>query len=106
MALEKFEAIQEQLCYGHEHVTQGKMMSSPAIHYQGKVFAFYSRKGAMVFKLGKGYPVETLKVSTAIFSPFKSKKPLSGWYEVPLEDSTYWPDMCELALSIAKGTIS
>ena len=102
MAVEKFEAIQERLCQEHQRVTQGKMMSSPAIHYQGKVFAFYSRKGTMVFKLGKSYPLETLKVSTAIFSPFKSKKPLSGWYEVSKEDSIHWPRMSELALSMAK----
>lgn len=106
MALEKFEAIREQLSHEHQDVTPGKMMSSPAIHYKGKVFAFFSLNEAMVFKLGKGYPVETLKVKTEIFSPFKSKKPLSGWYQVSFEDNTHWLPMSELALSIAKKTIS
>lgn len=103
MALEKFEAIREQLIQEHQDVTPGKMMSSPAIHYKGKVFAFFSLSEAMVFKLGKGYPVETLKVTTELFSPFKSGKPLSGWYEISKADSIRWFALSELALSLAKA---
>lgn len=103
MALKKFEAIREQLSHEYQHVSSGKMMSSPAIHYERKVFAFFSLNEAMVFKLGKGYPVENLKVTTGIFSPFKSGKPLSGWYEISKADSKHWLAMSELALSIAKA---
>ena len=103
MAVEIFEAILEQLSAEHKQLSSGKMMSSPAIHYKGKVLAFFSRKETMVFKLGKDYPVETLKVRVEIFSPFKSKKPFSGWYEVSQKDSASWLSICELALTIAKN---
>ena len=103
MVLKKFEAIREQLRQEHQDVTSGKMMSSPAIHYKGKVFAFFSLNETMVFKLGKGHPVENLKVTAGIFSPFKSGKPLSGWYEISKADSKHWFALSELALSIAKA---
>ncbi len=77
------------------------MMSSPAIHYRDKVFAFFSTKQNMVFKLGKDYPMETLKVTTQEFSPFTNKKPLTGWYEVTYDDSEQWLPMSELALHLA-----
>lgn len=47
-----FQEISEKLTAENEHVTIGKMMSSPGIRYKNKVFAFYYKK-IMVFRLGK-----------------------------------------------------
>ncbi|MEX0314117.1 MAG: hypothetical protein AB3N18_08065 [Allomuricauda sp.] len=99
MELEKFMEIREQFCIKYPEVTEGKMMSSPAIHYKSKVFAFFSRKQKMVFKLGKGYPLNELDVEISEFNPFKNKKPLSGWYEVEYKYHKNWEGLTQLALT-------
>ncbi|RDY59851.1 hypothetical protein [Flagellimonas nanhaiensis] len=99
MEYEKFLEIRSTMCIKHEFVTEGKMMSSPAIHYKGKVFAFYSRTNNMVFRLGKEYPVDKLDMEMTEFSPFKSKKPLSGWYEVGFGQHHHWDNLTQVALT-------
>ncbi|TAI47515.1 hypothetical protein [Flagellimonas allohymeniacidonis] len=103
MELEAFEEIRKFYCRNHPEVTQGKMMSSPAIHYKNKVFAFLSRKNNMVFKLGKGFDLNSIKVELGEFSPFKTKKPLSGWYELGFEHRENWMPLTELALNHIKS---
>ena len=49
-----FEELREKIIAGDPTLAAGKMMSSPAIVYQEKVFCFLNRKFKMVFKLGKG----------------------------------------------------
>lgn len=78
------------------------MMSSEAIHYHNKVFAFFSRKKKMVFKLGKEFPSDSITVKLSEFNPFKNKKPLSGWYELGFEHHHSWAKLTELALNEAK----
>lgn len=78
-------------------------MSSPAIHYKGKVFAFFSRKKRMVFKLGKAYPMGSLPYPLEEFNPFKTKGPLTGWYELAYTDKKAWEEMTHLALGIIKN---
>ncbi|AWX44570.1 hypothetical protein HME9304_01573 [Flagellimonas maritima] len=102
MEFDKFKEIRNHLCSKHLHVTEGKMMSSPAIHYNNKVFAFFSRKHKMVFKLGKHFKVDQINVELREFNPFKNKGPLSGWYEVDFAEKEAWEELAELALSIAK----
>lgn len=97
MALEEFEAIREALCTAQPGVTPGKMMSSPAVHYKGKVFAFFSTKQKMVFKLGKDFPIESLQVKAVEFNPFTNRKPLTGWYEVAFEYRQQWLQISKLA---------
>ena len=102
MEFEKFERIRQKYCSKYPEVTEGKMMSSPAIHYNGKVFAFFSRKQKMVFKLGKNFNSGQIDVALQEFNPFKNKGPLTGWYEVDFAEQEDWENMTELALSIAK----
>ncbi|WP_422082697.1 hypothetical protein [Ulvibacterium sp.] len=102
MELEKFEEIRTRVCAKYADVTEGKMMSSPAIHYKKKVFAFLSRKNKMVFKFGKDYPIHHLDVQMQEFSPFKTKKPLTGWYEVDFDENQKWEDLTEIALELLK----
>ncbi len=54
----------------------------------------------MVFKLGKDYPIHELDLELLEFSPFKTKKPLSGWYEVDFDHQDKWEDLSTLALNI------
>ncbi len=98
MELEKFMEIREQFCLKYPEVTEGKMMSSPAIHYNKKVFAFFSRKQKMVFRFGKDYPLDKLTVEVSEFNPFKKKKPLTGWYEVDYKYHNNWENLAHLAL--------
>ncbi|MBS9461229.1 hypothetical protein KIM67_02310 [Flagellimonas sp. 389] len=83
-------------------MTEGKMMSSPAIHYNNKVLAFFSRSHKMVFKLGKDFKVDQVNVELREFNPFKNKGPLSGWYEVDFTEKEVWEELTNLALSLAK----
>ncbi len=95
--------IRELFCQKYPEVTEGKMMSSPAIHYNKKVFAFFSRKHKMVFKLGKDYPLDKLGVEVSKFNPFKKKKPLAGWYEVDFAHHQKWETLTIKALEQIKS---
>ncbi|PWL39817.1 hypothetical protein DKG77_03015 [Flagellimonas aquimarina] len=103
MEFEKFKEIRELFCLKHPEVTEGKMMSSPAIHYKSKVFAFFSKKHKMVFKLGKDYHLEKQDFEFSEFNPFKTKKPLSGWYEVDFEYHEKWRELTKIALNQIKA---
>lgn len=105
MEFEKFKEIRELFCLKHPEVTEGKMMSSPAIHYKNKVFAFLSKKDKMVFKLGKGYPLERHNFELSEFNPFKTKKPLAGWYEVDFEYHEKWEELSKIALNQIKISV-
>lgn len=99
---EQFETIRNLFCKKHQGVSEGKMMSSPAIHYQAKVFAFFSRKNKMVFKLGKTFLVDEFDFKIEEFNPFKNKGPLAGWYEVGYKHHDKWEGLTHLALKTIK----
>ncbi len=101
----RFEELRDQLTAKDQSLAAGRMMSSPAIIHQDKVFCFLSRKYKMVFKLGKGYDLNQLPHPASEFSPFKSKKPLSGWYEVDFAYSNYWPTLASKALLQLKSEL-
>ncbi|WP_339711062.1 hypothetical protein [uncultured Kriegella sp.] len=102
MELELFIDIRNTFCETDPEVTEGKMMSSPAIHYKNKVFAFFSRRNTMVFKLGKNYPLQELDVPLHEFNPFKKRGPLLGWYEVKYTDHHKWMALTSKALELIK----
>lgn len=102
MELEKFKEIRNSLCAAHSKVTEGKMMSSPALHYNNKVFAFFSRNKKMVFKLGKEFSQNKVGFELREFSPFKTKKPLPGWFEVDYEHHQDWKPLSQKALQFIK----
>ncbi len=102
MELKKFEKIRNSLCATNSNVTEGKMMSSPAIRCNNKVFAFFSRKKKMVFKLGREFPRNEHNFELQEFSPFKTKKALSGWFEVDYEDHQNWKPLAQKALQLIK----
>ena len=106
MEFEKFNEIRELYCMKYADVTEGKMMSSEAIHYKGKVFAFFSKKKKMVFKLGKNYPLETAPISLTEFNPFKNKGPLAGWYEADFQHLNQWEDLTHTALELIQKDVA
>lgn len=91
------------MCLKHPDVAEGKMMSSPAIHYKKKVFAFFSRKNKMVFKLGKNHPLLESDVELLEFNPFKNRKPLTGWYEVGFDHHQKWEPLALHALQLIQS---
>ena len=88
MEQETFDKIRKAMVLSEGGVSEGKMMSSPAIQYEGNVFAFFSRTKKMVFKMGKDFVPELAEMKP--FNPFKNKGPLSGWFEVPFERQDLW----------------
>jgi hypothetical protein len=84
-------------------VTEGRMMSSPALKWNDKVFAFYHDE-KMCFKLGDSIALEERGLPVILLSPFKTKGPLKGWYWVSSEQSSCWSDLTGAALRHLSGT--
>ncbi|MTI38827.1 hypothetical protein [Fulvivirga lutimaris] len=105
MEKELFNNIREQFCLSDSRIKEGKMMSSEAITYDGKVFAFFSRKQKMVFKLGKDFDPDKAGKDIAVFNPFTNRPPLNGWFEIPFTEKELWTTMTENALQKLKAEI-
>ena len=97
-----FNTLRDQFCEKDSFIKPGKMMSSEAITYDGKVFAFFSRKKKMVFKLGKDFQPDTVGREVAVFNPFKNRAPLNGWFEIPYTEKELWRPMATKALQLIK----
>ncbi len=93
-----FNSIVEEFTNRHSNVTFGKMMSSPALKYGGKVFAFfYDRQ--MTFKLGEDFdPASAGIKKVKLLNPFKTKGPLKGWYVIGFDQNKKWRELTRLAL--------
>lgn len=95
-----FSKIAEKLSKENRYVTPGKMMSSPGIRYKNKVFAFY-HKNEMIFRLGKEFQPRKFRLKTyRLLSPFKSKPPLSGWFQIPYTEKGKWEKLARQALEL------
>ena len=105
MEFDTFLEIRNVCCLQDPKITEGKMMSSPAIHFRGKVFAFFSRKKKMVFKLGKDFDPEVMDIEIRVFNPFKNRAPLNGWFEVSYIFKEHWPTLSEKALIHLKNEL-
>lgn len=99
-----FEDIRAELCASRAGVHEGKMMSSDAIKYNGKVFAFFSTKEAMVFKLGKDADLSQFEAQLAPFNPFKKKGPLAGWFQASFADKAQWLPLSLSALTLMENS--
>ncbi len=95
-----FRSIAALLASENSAITLGKMMSSPALHYQGKVFAFYYGK-KMVFRLGRDFQPESFNIQHyRVLAPFKTKPPMVDWFEIPSADQHRWEDLSRYALQL------
>ena len=82
-----------------EDVAPGKMMSSPALQYRGKVFAFFHQE-AMTFKLGKNFDPDAYGLREwSYLNPFKNKPPMRAWVVVEATEKDQWPHLTKLALA-------
>lgn len=96
-----FEQITAELTQQAE-VILGKMMSSPGLKYNNRVFAFF-HKEQMTFKLGDDFdPASWGLTDVGPLSPFKTKPPLKGWLVVGSLHQDQWPTLAELALERMK----
>ena len=100
-----FNKIRDQLSQKDFQIKAGKMMSSEAITYKNKVFAFLSRKKKMVFKLGKDFNTEHERFEINVFNPFKKRSPLNGWFEVPYTEKEHWESLSIKALNFLKNEL-
>lgn len=99
----RFRSIAERLIHENTAVALGKMMSSPGIQYQGKVFAFYYA-GRMVFKLGRDFQPESLGIRQySLLAPFKTKPPMIDWFEIPSTEQQRWEALARYALQRMSG---
>ncbi len=97
---QRFRSIAALLARENSAVTLGKMMSSPALHYQGKVFAFYYGK-KMVFRLGRDFQPELFNIQHySLLAPFKTKPPMVDWFEIPSADQHRWEELSRYALQL------
>lgn len=93
----EFERIRTLLST-QEGVAPGKMMSSEAIRYNDKVFAFFHNE-MMTFKLGTRFDPADMGIDEWLpLGPFKTKPPLKGWFMIPEKHKDKWPQLAEMAL--------
>ena len=100
-----FNEISDQFCAKDRAIKAGKMMSSEAITYEHKVFAFFSRKKKMVFKLGKSFEPDLQDLDIEVFNPFIKRAPLYGWFELDYLNKEHWEHFTNQALEIIKKEI-
>ena len=74
------------------------MMSSDAIRYNNKVFAFFHNE-MMTFKLSHDFDLMEFGIEEWYpLSPFRTKPPLKGWFMIPAKYMDKWPQLAEMAL--------
>jgi hypothetical protein len=99
--------LAESLVTREEGVDHGKMMSSDAVTYGGKVFAFYTTRGrfeGLGVRLGRDHDIAGLKLSSwEYLAPFKSKPPMKDWILVGPVERKRWPELARLALKTMKA---
>lgn len=100
-----FNEIRDRFCLKDTKIESGKMMISEAITYNGKVFAFFSQKKRMVFKLGKDFDPDSFGIEIRVFNPFKNRAPLNGWFEVPFTEKEQWEPLGKKALAQLKSEL-
>jgi len=84
-------------------VEVGKMMSSPALKFNNKVFAFFHNE-RMGFRLGPDFIPKELKIkSIEPLSPFKTKPPLKGWFLVHYKEGANWVSLTDKALQFTRS---
>jgi hypothetical protein len=99
---EKFNFIAAKFTALDSKITLGKMMSSPGLKFEDKVFAFY-HKETMGFRFGPNFNPEKIGINNTLpLSPFKNKPPLKGWFIIEKYESDTWDMLTEIALEFTK----
>lgn len=89
----------------HPDAQPGKMMQSPALALNGKVFAFYTIHGGRTglgVRLGRETEFDSLGLSDwQHLAPFKTKPPMKDWIVAGVGDQARWPDLMQRAYDAA-----
>ena len=95
---QRFDELAQKLVATHPDVEHGKMMRSPGLKCNGKVFAFF-HDDSMCFRLGKTFDTESFGIQTVRWlSPFKNKPPMKAWFIIEAGESDLWPKLADEAL--------
>ncbi|HZD34854.1 MAG TPA: hypothetical protein VE130_06585 [Nitrososphaeraceae archaeon] len=93
-----FLKIGEEMAAKYSSVSFGKMMSSPALRYKSRVFAFY-HNNEMIFRLGREFSPKIFNLKKCfVLNPFKNKAPMYSWFQVPFVENKKWKKLAEYAL--------
>lgn len=107
--LAHWRALADDLIASEPGVERGRMMSSDAVKFGGKVFAFYTNKGRFAglgVRLGRDVDVFSLKLKAwEYLAPFKSKPPMMDWILIDGQDRLRWPEMARFALTVMRGAV-
>ncbi len=100
--MDEFKRIAAAFTYIHGDVAHGKMMSSPGLKCNNRVFAFEMKDG-MGFRLGPDFDPDAAGLQSARpLSPFKTKPPLKGWYIVGEAEQSRWEELAGQALAFTR----
>ena len=98
----EFNRITNTFTTMNTDVRLGKMMSSPGLTCNGKVFAFLG-KGGMGFRLGWEFDPDAFGLrNPKPLNPFKTKPPLKGWYIVEKAERGKWEALATQALAFTR----
>jgi hypothetical protein len=101
-----FRTLANQLVLDNAGVAMGMMMSSPAVCYRGKVFAFYYDQ-QMVFKLGESFAPEKHGIRDySLLSPFKTKSPMRAWFQISFKERQHWETLAKQALAYLRAELA
>ena len=105
--LVRWQRLADDLVANQAGVERGRMMSSDAVTFGGKVFAFYTTKGRFAglgVRLGREVGVFSLKLAEwEYLAPFKTKPPMMDWILIGSGDRDRWPEMAGLGLDIMRA---
>ena len=89
----------------HTHLARTRMLSSPAIEYKGRVFAFCQRD-QLVIKLEDYEQLAGIGIrATSEYKPFSNRLLFRQWREVPFYYREDWREIAEMALSAVKAEV-
>ena len=98
----KYNEIVTKVLNKCEGTYEGKMMSSPGVKYNDKVFIFYFKK-EMTFRLGKDFNLADYGIKDIkLLNPFKNKPPLKGWFVISYDEHDKWEELAYKAYEFAK----
>ena len=89
----------------HSHLACTRMLSSPAIEYKGRVFAF-CQNGQMIIKFGDSERLAGIGIrATSQYQPFSNRVSFAQWREVPYYYHEDWHTIAEMALHAVKAEV-
>ena len=100
-----FNLVIDNLEQRYSHLARGQILSSPAIEYKGRAFAF-CQKDNMIIKYHDREVLINIGIrATQDYRPFTNRVSFSQWCEVPFYYHADWTSLAEMALDALKDEI-